>query len=241
MTTRLAAVVVLALLSAPCVGLAQPPKEVRIGYLSGNPSSDTKEALEAFRSKLGALGYVEGRNLVLDARYAEGRYDRLPEMSVIANPQFAATPPMLAEMKPGAQSLGVELLVVEARNAAELPRAFATMTEAKAQGMLVLADPMFIAERRRIDELALSPRLPAIYHLRHFVEAGGLMSYGAEYPEMFQQSAVLLGKILKGAKPADLPVEQPWGYLLAINLKTAKALGLTVPQSLLGRAGHIVR
>jgi putative tryptophan/tyrosine transport system substrate-binding protein len=89
-------------------------------------------------------------------------------------------------------------------------------------------------------ELALKHRIPAIYHLRHFVDAGGLMSYGAEYSEMFQQSAALVDKILKGAKPADLPVEQPWRYALVINLKTAKALRLTIPPALLAGADQVI-
>ncbi len=88
---------------------------------------------------------------------------------------------------------------------------------------------MFISQRRRIATLATDSRIPAMYHLRQFAEAGGLMSYGPSYVESFQQSAVLVGKILNGAKPADLPVEQPWRYELVINLKTAKALGLTIP------------
>jgi putative tryptophan/tyrosine transport system substrate-binding protein len=135
---------------------------------------------------------------------------------------------MVAETRLGAQSLGVELQILEVRQPAELATAFAAMTKAEAKGVLVLADPMFIAQRARIVELARSHRIPAMYHLRHFVEAGGLISYGAEYTEMFRQSADLIDKILKGAKPADLPVEQPWRYVLAINLKTAKALGLTI-------------
>jgi len=115
-------------------------------------------------------------------------------------------------------------------------RAFIT----KAQAVIVLADPMFIAQRQRIAELALSHRIPSMYHLRQFVEAGGLVSYGADYKDLFQQSAVLVDKILKGAKPIDLPVEQPWKYALAINLKTAKTLGLTIPQSILLRADEVI-
>ena len=321
---RLALVAIGALLAAPFAGQAQPPKKARIGYLSGNPPSDTKDAIEAFRTKLRALGYIEGQNLLIESRFAEGRYERLPQlaadlvqlkvdvifafgtpgaraakdatstipivfgvvsdplaaglvaslarpggnvtgvtpnnpelsakrvsllkeavraatrMAVLANPDFPATSHMLAETRRGAQSLRVELQILEVREPAELAKAFTAMTEAKATGVIVLADPMFIAQRRRIVELALSHRLPAMYHLRHFVESGGLMSYGAEYQEMFQQSAVLVDKVLKGAKPSDLPVEQPWRYALAINRKTAKALRLTVPQSLLGRADHVV-
>ena len=161
-------------------------------------------------------------------------------MSVLANPSFVSTPHMVAETRFGAQSLGIALQILEVREPAELAQAFAAMTKEHAKGLIVLVDPMFIAQRRRIVGLALSHRIPAMYHLRQFVEAGGLISYGPEYPEMFRESAVLVDKILKGAKPADLPVEQPWRYALAVNRKTAKALGFTIPQSLLIRADKIL-
>ena len=161
-------------------------------------------------------------------------------MSVLTNPDFPATSRMVAETRVGAQSLGVELQILGVRKPAEFANAFAAMTKAKVKGVLVLTDPMFVAQQRRIVELALSHRIPAMYHLRDFVQAGGLMSYGADYPEMFRQSADLVDKILKGAKPADLPVEQPWRYVLAINSKAAKALGLTIPQSLIARADLLI-
>ena len=161
-------------------------------------------------------------------------------ISVLANPDFVATPQMVAETRRGAQTLRVELQTVEVREPADLEKAFAAMVQAKSNGLIVLADPMFIAQRRRIVDLALTHRIPAMYHLRHFVGSGGLISYGAEYTEMFRQSAVLVDKILKGAKPAELPVEQPWQYALAINLKTAKALGVTIPSSLLTRAQQVI-
>jgi putative ABC transport system substrate-binding protein len=115
------------------------------------------------------------------------------------------------------------------REPAKLAAAVAALKHAKVGGVIVLTDPMFIGQRRAIADLALSNRLPAIYYLRQFVEVGGLMSYGAEYAEIFEQSAMLVAKILRGTKPADLPVEQPWRYTMAINLKTAKAFGLTTP------------
>ena len=114
------------------------------------------------------------------------------------------------------------------------------MSAAKANAVAVLVDPMFIAERQRIAELAMRSRILAIYHLRQFVEVGGLISYGVDYLEAFQQAGVLVEKILKGAKPADLPVEQPWPFALVINLKTERALGLTIPPSLVLRADHVV-
>ena len=322
---RLALVVILALLAAPLAAEAQPPKKVRIGYLSGNPPSDTKDAIDAFRAKLRALGYIEGQNLLIESRYAEGRYERLPQLAadlvrlkvdviftygtpaslaaknatgaipivfgvvsdplavglvatltrpgrnvtgvtannpdlsakrmsmlkeavpdavrvaVLSNPDFKPSSSMVAEMRRAARALGVEIQVLEVRQPQELEKAFGAMTAAKVQAVAVLPDPMFIAQRRRIVELAARQRIPAMYHLRGFVEAGGLISYGADYTELFQQSAALVDKILKGAKPADLPVEQPWRFALVIDLKTAKALGLTIPQSLLVRADHIVQ
>ena len=162
-------------------------------------------------------------------------------MTVLANPDFQPTRSKLAETRHAAQSLGVDLRVLEARAPADLARSFDAMARAGAQGVIVLADPMFIAQRRQIAELALRGRLPSMYHLRQFAEAGGLLSYGADYRDLFQQSAVLIDKILKGAKPADLPVEQPWRYALVVNLKTASALGLTVPQSVLIQADDVLR
>jgi ABC-type uncharacterized transport system substrate-binding protein len=150
-------------------------------------------------------------------------------LGVLANPTFVATPGMVKETLIGTQALGLKLQVFEAGKPAEI-----------VNGLIVLADPMFIGQRRAIVELAMASRIPAVYHLRNFVEAGGLISYGAEYGEMFRQSAVLMDKILKGAKPSDLPVEQPWRYDMTINLKSAKALGLVVPPSLRLRANEVI-
>jgi putative ABC transport system substrate-binding protein len=312
------------LLATPLAAEAQPPKAVRIGYLSGNPPSDTKDAIDAFRTTLRALGYLEGQNLLIESRSAEGQYERLPQLAadlvrlrvdvifafstpgalaaknatstipvvfaavsdpliagrvssltrpggnvtgvtlnnpelsakrlnllkeavptasrvaVLANPDFKASSSMMAETTRAARALGVELQVLDVREPHELAKAFRTMTAAKAHAVVVLPDPMFVAQRRRIAELAASSRLPSIYHLREFVESGGLIFYGADYVEAFQQGAVLVDKVLKGTKPADLPVEQPWRFALVINLKTAKALGLTIPPSLLQRADQVI-
>src|SRR5262249_3766400 len=140
-----------------------------------------------------------------------------------------------------ARTLALELHVAEARAPGELPKAFDSLSTQKAGALVVLADPMFVSQRRQIVGLAASHRIPAIYHLRQFVEAGGLMFYGADYVEAFEQAAVLVDKVLKGAKPTDLPVERPWRFALAINLKAAKGLGLTVPPSLLLRANEVVQ
>ena len=140
-----------------------------------------------------------------------------------------------------ARALGVRLQVVGARGPADIDRAFSEMTRARMNGLAVQSTPMFSAERRRLVELAVKHRLPAVYSFRLFVDAGGLMSYGPSVPDMARRAATYVDKILKGAKPADLPVEQPTKFELVINLKTAKALGLTIPPSLLGRADEVIQ
>ncbi len=138
-----------------------------------------------------------------------------------------------------AQTLGVRLQVVEVRGPADFDKAFADMTRAHADAVAVLGSTMIITERRRLVDLAAKHRLPAMYTWRWFVDAGGLMAYGPNVADIFRRTASYVDKILKGAKPADLPVEQPTKFELVINLKTAKALGLTIPQSLLIRADEI--
>jgi ABC-type uncharacterized transport system substrate-binding protein len=256
---------------------------VPIGYLSGNPRSDTQQAVDAFRARLRDLGYVEGQNLVIEYRYADGKYERLPQlatelvglkvdaifafstpgaraaknatgsipivfgvvsdpitaglvstltrpganvtgvtpdnpelsakrvsllkeavpaatrMAVLMNPDFPATPKMVAESSRAARALGVELQVLEARQPAELVKAFDAMTRAKAKGLVVLPDPMFIAEAPRIAELAMTSRTPAMFHLRRFVETGGFISYGATVVQPADQ----LPSHLSGLWPDD--------------------------------------
>ena len=139
-----------------------------------------------------------------------------------------------------ARALGVRLQFVEARGPADIDRAFSDMTRARAGALAVWTTSMFVAERRRLVALAAKNRLPGVYTLREFVDAGGLMSYGHSQADLNRRAATYVDKILKGAKPADLPVEQPTKFELVINLKTAKALGLTIPPSLLARADHVV-
>jgi putative ABC transport system substrate-binding protein len=262
----LAVALAFSILVAPHAAGSQPVGKVRIGYLSFNPRSDTHDAIDAFRAKLRDLGYVEGQNLLIEYRYADGKYERLPDlatdlvqlkmnvifafgtpaaqaakkatgtipivfgvvsdplaaglveslvrpggnvtgvtpnnpelsakrvsllkeavpeakrMSVLANPDFVATPHMVAETRVGAQKLGVELQILEVREPAQLAKAFTAMTDAKSSGVVVLADPLFISQGRRIVELAGSHRIPGIYHLRNFVEAGGLISLRRRVP-----------------------------------------------------------
>jgi putative ABC transport system substrate-binding protein len=139
-----------------------------------------------------------------------------------------------------ARALGVELQVAGVRAPEEFEPAFRAMTQARAHAVLVLADAMFLAHRARLADLALEHRLPTLLATKEYVKAGGLVSYGADYPDLFRRAAIYVEKILKGATPADLPVEQPTKFELVINLKTAKALGLTIPPSLLQRADQII-
>jgi putative ABC transport system substrate-binding protein len=139
-----------------------------------------------------------------------------------------------------ARSLGVRLQFVEARGPADFDRAFSEMTRARATALTVLSSLMFFNERRRLVDLAAKNRLPAVYTARDYVDAGGLMAYGANPADLFRRAATYVDKILKGAEPADLPVEQPTKFELVINLKTAKALGLTIPPSLLLRADQVI-
>ena len=139
-----------------------------------------------------------------------------------------------------ARALRMELLSVEVRVPGEIDGAFATIKSGRADALVVLSDPLFSQEAHRIADFAASYKLPAIYGLREHVTAGGLMSYGPDINDSFRRAAVFVDKILKGARPADLPIEQPTTFELIINLKTAKALGLTIPQSLLARAEEVI-
>src|SRR5262245_274554 len=147
---------------------------------------------------------------------------------------------MLKGVEVAGQALRVELQFVEARGPENFDRAFSEMTSARTGALTVLAGTMFINERRRLVDLAARNRLPAVYPLREFVDAGGLMSYGADDADLFRRAATYVDKILKGTKPGDLPVEQPTKFELVINRKAAKALGLVIPQSVLARADHVV-
>jgi putative tryptophan/tyrosine transport system substrate-binding protein len=329
-TTRRAFIAVLAggLLAAPRVPEAQQAVKVaRIGYLAANLAANP-HLQEAFRQGLRDLGYVEGRNVVIEYRFAEGKFERFPALAAelvalkvdvivapgtpaaLAAKQATRTLPIvfpvavdpvqsglvaslarpggnvtglsalipelvgkcleqLTQAVPGvsrvavlwqpggiderteqdqlkgaevaARALGVRLQFVEARGPADLDRAFSDMTRARAGALTVLTSVMFVNERRRLVDLAAKNRLPAVYAQREFVDAGGLMAYGPNLADLFRRAATYVDKILKGAKPGDLPVEQPTKFELAINLKTAKALGLTMPPSLLQRADEVIQ
>jgi putative ABC transport system substrate-binding protein len=148
---------------------------------------------------------------------------------------------VLKEADAAARALGVRLQFVEARGPADIDRAFSDMTGARTDALTVLSTPMFGSERRRLVDLATKNRLPTLFSFRGYVDTGGLMSYGPNLGDLSRRAATYVDKILKGAKPADLPVEQPTKFELVINLKTAKALGLTIPQSVLLRADDVIQ
>ena len=161
-------------------------------------------------------------------------------MAILANPDSPYTPPLLREKNETARRLGLQLPILEARDSGSLERAFASLVTERAGALLVQTDILFVTQRRRIVELAARSRVPTVYGDRESVEAGGLMFYGASLPSMYRDAAGYADRILKGAKPADLPVKQPTTLELFINLKTAKALGPTIPPSVIGRADYLV-
>jgi putative tryptophan/tyrosine transport system substrate-binding protein len=168
----------------------------------------------------------------------------LPTVSRVAvlwNPANPAHAVAVREADVATQALGVRLHLVEARGPDAFDRAFAAMTRAHAGALLVLGDPLVFEHRRRLVELAVRSRLPTMHNIRPYVEAGGLMAYGPRTTDLRRRAAVYVDKILKGAKPADLPVEQPTTFELIINLKTAEALGLTIPPTLLFQADEVIR
>jgi putative tryptophan/tyrosine transport system substrate-binding protein len=322
---------VLAVLVAALAAEAQQARKVaRIVYLLWSPieSPEGRANLDAFRQGLRERGYVEGQNIVIEYRSADGKIERLPGLAtelarlkvdlIVARStplaralqQATTTIPIVAAVmgdpvgdglvaslaRPGgnitglsflgpelvpkrldllkealptvsrvaalwhpgsfsertnrdmlkgaegaARALGVQLRLVGVRGPDELDRAFSTMTKERAEALMVFPNPALSNELRRIVNLATKHRLPSMFVGREAVELGGLLSYGASITDLNRRAATYVDKILKGAKPADLPVEQPTKFELVINLKTAKALGLTIPQSVLGRADEVIQ
>jgi len=179
----------------------------------------------------------------LAAKGLEILKEAVPEatrIGVLWNPTTPSHPAALKAIEAGGEKNGVKLLMVPARTAEDFDAAFSTMTRERLDGFLVVGSPPFFLQRTLLSELALKHRLPGMFATREYAEAGGLMSYGANLNDLTRQAATYVGKILKGAKPADLPVEQASKYQLVINLKTAKALGLTIPPMLLARADEVI-
>jgi putative ABC transport system substrate-binding protein len=300
----------------------------RVGYLSSGSASPrlaNPGPLEAFRKGLRDLGWIEGKNITIDYRFAEGRSDRLPDLAaelarievdvIVASPTPAAlaaknateTIPivgigfdnpvqhglvaslarpggnvtglsysvgpeifgkdlellrelipevrhvavlsnsagpnhalMISNVKTAAQSFGVQLLLLDARGPDEFDDAFAAMAKEHVGALFVFGDPMFSVHRMRLADLAVQNRLPTMYTNRPHVEAGGLMCYGPSFSDLWRRAAIYVDKILKGARPADLPVEQPTKFEFVINLRTANTLGLTIPPTLLARADEVI-
>jgi putative tryptophan/tyrosine transport system substrate-binding protein len=305
--------------------LRSASQEVVAGILGVQDQPSAEPLLSAFKQGLQEFGYVEGKNLTLPLRFADGKLERVPglaaelvtlkvdvivsfgtvttsalqkatstipivmantfdpvgtgmvqtlarpggnitglsslggdiggkhlemllsvasklsRVAVLLNPGNQSNPLLLKSIQSAALKTSANILPLEARTAPEIENAFAAMTQGKAGAVIVARDGLFISQTRQISELVLKNRLPSISEQSEHAEAGGLMSYGVNQKEQFRRAATYVDKILKGAKPADLPVEQPAKFELVINLKTAKALGLTIPQSHLLRADEVIQ
>jgi putative ABC transport system substrate-binding protein len=317
---------VLGLLALPFAAEAQQPaKPPRIGYLTAVSPAVIARSIEAFRQGLRELGYVEGQNLVIEWRYAEGRLERLPELAAelvrlqvacivssgpgvhraaqtatatipivmawdndpvgnefvaslarpggnmtglsVQSPEISGKQlELLKEIVPqlarvailgnstesgnaasakaielAAGALGVQLHYLDVLESTDIVLAFHAATEGRADAILVLSSPVFYMQREQLAALAVKSRLPAIYWASDFVEVGGLMSYGVSRLDLYRRAATYVDKILKGTKPADLPVEQPIKFELVINRKTAEALGITIPPMLLFQADEVIQ
>jgi len=325
MKTTLAVLLVVAILtrSEGFAGAQQPPRVFRIGFLISPNASFISFRVGAFRQRLRELGYVEGKNLVIDYRYAEGKLDRLPGLAAelvglkvdvivtvgpanIAAKKATATIPIvttgssdpvgdglvsslarpggnitgnslmfpdldgkrlellheafptvarvaflwgsgyervnpaLKDVEPLAKALRLKLLSLEVRSLDDFASAFARARQEGAQALVASPDPRVNIKQRQILDFAATNRLPAIYGTSQFVEAGGLMSYAPSYTDIYRRAADFVDKILKGAKPADIPVEQPTKLEFVVNLRTAKRLGVTIPPDMLMWADELI-
>jgi putative tryptophan/tyrosine transport system substrate-binding protein len=162
-------------------------------------------------------------------------------IAIFSNPTSVTNPLQLKEVKAAAQALAVQIQVLEVSKPEDFEGAFAAMVRGRTDALMVLPDPVFNAQRARIVALAAKHRLPAIYDRRAYSDVGGLMTYGPNFPDLLRRAATYVDKILKGTKPADLPVEQPTKFEFVINLKTAKQIGLTIPPNVLARADRVIR
>ena len=312
--------------AAPLAAEAQQAgKTARIGYLEFGSAAPGTPFVEAFRRGLRELGWIEGQNIAIEVRYAEGRQDRLPafaadlvrlkvdlifasttpaalaakqatttiptvigfvadpvgsglvprlaapggnitgwthlagvelnakrleilkeavpeaaRIAALWNPANPVHGPSLKVIQAAARTLKVQLHPVGVHDPHELPGAFSAMSQERVQALTVPPDGMFLAHQAQIIGLAAKHRIPAMYGVTEFAEPGGLMAYGVDLPEMYRRGALFVDRILKGAKPGDLPVAQATEFELVINLKTARALGLTIPPSLLLRADQVI-
>jgi putative tryptophan/tyrosine transport system substrate-binding protein len=191
-------------------------------------------------------GNITGLTTILTdlvAKELEGLKEAVPQatrIGVLFSPTAPSHRPAVQAVETAGEKLGVQLVMVPARTVEDFEGAFSTMSREHVGGFVVVNAPLTVSHRARLADLALTHRLPGMFGTRENVEAGGLMSYGSDYNDMVQRAATYIDKILKGAKPADLPVEQASKYRLVINLKTAKALGLQIPDKLLARADEVI-
>jgi putative tryptophan/tyrosine transport system substrate-binding protein len=191
---------------------------------------------------------VEGQNVAIEYRWAEGRYDRLPMLAsesaalgLLINPLYQGAAPEALAVQAAARSLGRRLVVLNASNERDIEVVFSTLAPQQIGALLVDADALFVSRRDQIVDLAARHSLPTIYDLRDYVEAGGLMSYGPSLSDAYRLVGDYVSRILKGEKPADLPVQRSTKVELTINLRTAKALGLTIPETLLATADEVIQ
>jgi putative ABC transport system substrate-binding protein len=188
------------------------------------------------------LSYGVGSSIFAkDLELLKEAVPKVRRVAVLSNPASPSQPFAISDIKGAARSLGLQLQILEARGPGEFDGAFAAMARERAGALFVVQDPAFIPQRARLVDLAAKNRLPSMFTQREDTEAGGLMSYGPRLSDLWRRAATYVDKILKGAKPADLPVEQPTKFELVINLKTAKALGLKIPQSVLIRADEVIQ
>jgi putative ABC transport system substrate-binding protein len=233
---------------APGTALAQGARRATttipiVLVTAGNPVGDG--LIKSFARPGGNVtGLTMAVSQEIGGKLLELLKEAVPTVSRVAilwNPLTAPHTPAVKETEAAARTLGLTLEPVRARRPDEIEGTFAAILRARADGLIVLADPVFLSVRARIAELATKGHLSTVHELREHVEAGGLMSYGPSLPDLFRRAAGYVDRILKGAKPADLPVERPSKFELVVNLKAAKALGLTLPPSVLERADEIIK
>ena len=241
------------LVVAPLAVHAQPKPQTTVGFLRSTPAQPFTHLVTAFREGLGETGFVEGQNVAIEYRWANNHLDRLPALAaelvrlpvaviaMLLDPNWPGSNAELPEAQTAARAMGLRTVPVRAANERQLEPAFAAIVRAGAGALLVAGSPLFSSNSRPLVALAARHAIPAIYDLRDHVAAGGLISYSASFTGAYRQAGVYTGRILKRAKPSELPVLQPSTFELAINLKTARLLGLTIPQSMLVRADELIQ
>src|SRR5262245_3304559 len=224
----------------PLAARAQQPAMPVIGHLHSASADAWAPLTAAFRDGLKEAGYVEGRNVAIEFSWAEHQADRLPALAADLVRRQVAVIVCNSQLGEAARTLGKQLHVINASTATEIEAAFAAFAQRRPDALIVVTDAFTLARRYQLAALANRYALPAIYSAREYVLAGGLMSYSTSLIDAYYQKGIYTGQILKGAKPADLPVAQPTRLELVINLATAKAIGLEIPPMLLARADEVI-